>query len=233
MPFCPVNQRIPRLSNVAVLRFALPVEGAAGSRERRWCRVDSDDRVEPAVGHPRGAVGPDDDAVRRRPVAERDLRRLPRRRVEPAELARRLGRVPDRPVGRRRDVVWVRARGHGVLRHLQSGRRRRGRSSQRPPLPRQDASDDAEVTVAERPEDDRLALLERLPRRLLDDDVVCDEHVDLPRRRPRAEQPARVADLLPPGRVVLGRDRVQQRRVHGRAPEREPRGLERTAVGAR
>ena len=101
----------------------------------------------------------------------------------------------------------------------------RRRGPQRPPLARQHAADDPEAARPERPEDDRLALLERLPRRLLDDDVVRDEHRQLPGRGLRAEQPPRVPDLRAPGGVVLGGDRVEERRVDGRAPEREPCGL--------
>ena len=88
---------------------------------------------------------------------------LPRLRVEPAELAGVLGRVPDRPVGCDRHVVRVRARGDGVLLDAQAGRRGRGGPAERPPLARQHAADDPEAARAERPEDDRLALLERLP----------------------------------------------------------------------
>jgi hypothetical protein len=52
---------------------------------------------------------------------------------------------------------------------------------ERPPLARQDAADDAEPAVPERPEDDRFALLERLAGRLLDDDAVRDEDGERPR----------------------------------------------------
>ena len=144
-----------------------------------------------------------------------------------------LRRVPDRPVGRGRDVVRVRARRHGVLLDAQAGSGRRGRSPERPPLPRHHAADDAKAAVAERPEDDRLAFLERLPRRLLHDDAVGDEDGQLPGGGLRPEEPSRVADLRAPDVVVLGRDRVEERPVHGRATECESRGLEGAAVRAR
>src|SRR4029079_6838198 len=118
---------------------------------------------------------------------------------------------PDRAVGRGCDVVRVRACGHAVLLHTQPGRGARGRTPQRRPLAGQDAPDDTEPAVPERPEDDRLALLERLPGRLLDDDVVGDEDGERPLSRPGAYQPARVADLPAPGGVVLGGDGVQER----------------------
>ena len=51
--------------------------------------------------------------------------------------------------------------------------------------------------------------------------------------RASCRRAARVADLRAPGVVVLGRDRVEERRVDGRAAEREPRRLERPAVRAR
>ena len=235
MPLCPVNQRIPRLSNVAVLRFALPVEGGQPvAAKGRATGLDPDDRVEPAVGHPRGAVGPDDDAVRRGPVAERDLRRpcpspgragracpspgpctRPSRRAQARRRAGASPRAPGTPSPAARSppsrpvVAASPTPAAGRARRRGSGCSRAG--GRRAPRPRRASSPVVSV----------------------DDDAVRDEHVDRPRRRPRAEQPASVADLLPPRGVVLGGDRVQERRVHGRAAEREPGGLERAAEAAR
>ena len=52
-------------------------------------------------------------------------------RVEPAQLAGVLGRVPDRPVGRDRHVVRVRPGRHRVLLDAQAWGRVRGRCSRR------------------------------------------------------------------------------------------------------
>jgi hypothetical protein len=92
-------------------------------------RVDPHDRVQPAVGDPRGAVGPDDHAVRRRPVAQRDLRGPAGLRVEAPQAAGGLRGVPDGPIAGGRDVVGVGAVGHGELLepHRRVGRHRGGR----------------------------------------------------------------------------------------------------------
>ena len=109
MPAWPVNQSTPSASKAAVLRLAS--RRGRGQREdayRLACRVDAHDRVQAAVGDPRRAVRADDDAVRRRAGAERDLARSsPRRRVELAERPAALRRVPDAAVRRGRDVVRV------------------------------------------------------------------------------------------------------------------------------
>ena len=73
-------------------------------------RVDADDCVQAAVGDPGSAVRPDDHAVRRGAGAERGQPRAPGPRVQPAQLARVLRRVPDASVPGGRDVVRVRPR---------------------------------------------------------------------------------------------------------------------------
>ena len=99
-----------------------PVEGrrvevrvARARREREASdlprpRVDADDCVQAAVGDPGSAVGPDDHAVRRGAGAQRRQPRAPVPRVQPAQLARVLRRVPDASVPGGRDVVRVRPR---------------------------------------------------------------------------------------------------------------------------
>src|SRR5215208_752293 len=103
-------------------------------------RIDADDRVEAAVGDPRCAVGPHDHAVRCRAGPERDVQRLSRLRVQMSELARRLCRVPDAAVPRRRDVVRVLAGWDRVLLDAQCDRA--GKAASRRPGPRHYARDE-------------------------------------------------------------------------------------------
>ena len=91
-------------------------------------RVDADDRVEPAIGDPRRAIGADDDPMRRRSAAELCHLRRTRLRIEPPELARELRRVPDTAVARGRDVVRsLTARDAELLHHELERARRRAR----------------------------------------------------------------------------------------------------------
>ena len=98
------------MSKVAVLRlaFAKPF-GSGNSFTALRLRIDARDRVLPALGDPGRAVRPDDHAVRRRALAERDLLDLAGLRIEDAERALALRRVPDGAVRRGRDVVRMRA----------------------------------------------------------------------------------------------------------------------------
>src|SRR5207249_9459513 len=66
---------------------------------------DAHDRVEAAVGDPWVSIGTDDHAVRRRSRAELHHSRRAGLRIEVAELAGALRRVPDAAIGRGRDVV--------------------------------------------------------------------------------------------------------------------------------
>ena len=84
--------------------------------------VHSHDRVQAAVRDPRGAVRPDDHAVRRGTRAEVDLADLPGRRVEVAERAVVLAGVPDATVGGGRDVVRMAARRDRVLHEVEGAR---------------------------------------------------------------------------------------------------------------
>ena len=84
-------------------------------------RIETHDRVLPALGNPRGAVRSDDHAVRRRALAERDLLRFAGLRIEHAERALMLRRVPDRAVGRGRDVMRMRAGRHREILNLRVG----------------------------------------------------------------------------------------------------------------
>ena len=121
--------------------------------------------------------------------------------------------------------------GHRELAH--GGPPCRGRRAKPRPVRGHHAPDEAEAAVAERAEDDRLALLQALSGRLLHDDAVRDEHGQPPLGGLRADQPPRRLDLRAPAGVVRGRDRVEERGADGGAAEREPCGLERAAVGAR
>src|SRR5207249_11908907 len=58
---------------------------------REW--INTDDRVQTAVGDPRRTIGTDDHAVGRGPGAELDRLRLAGLWIEPAKLARELRRV--------------------------------------------------------------------------------------------------------------------------------------------
>ena len=113
----------------AIERSGVEIHVRSGQRiacELVRLRVDTHDRVQPAVGDPRVAVWPDDHAVRRRAVAEL---RHPRRaglRIEVAELAGALRRVPDASVDRGRDVVRPLTRADGELLHLRQRRDRTG-----------------------------------------------------------------------------------------------------------
>ena len=108
---------------VAVERGGIEVRVRVGSRQLEHLdllgrRVHPHDRVQAAVGDPRCAVGTDDHAVRRGARAEVDLADLPGRRVEMAERAVVLARVPDATVDGGRDVVWMAARRDRVLDEL-------------------------------------------------------------------------------------------------------------------
>ena len=90
-----------------------------------------------------------------------------------------------------------------------------------------------ELAVSEWAEDECLALLERLARRVPDDAAVCDEHGDAAGGGLRPQQPPRCGDLASPLRVVLGDNGVEKRAADGRAAEREPRRLAGPAEHAR
>ena len=197
MPFCPVNQRIPRLSNVAVLRFALPIEG--GSRKPRKAVVPGSTRTialsPPSVTHaapsgptmtPCGADPSPSGISVVPPVAGSSRPSLPVAWAVYQTVPSGAGATSCgcEPAG----TVYSCTR--GATAEVEAGRRSVA------PLPWHDASDDAEAAVPERAEDDRLAFLEALTRRLGDDDPVRDEHGHFPRRGTGAEQPSRVAYLL-------------------------------------
>ena len=112
MPVWPVNQRMPSASKAAVLRFAPRAVGGSGKAvTSSVVGVDPDDRVQAAVGDPGVAVRPGDDAVRRRAARRAGWSGRPGGRVEVAERAVVLARVPDAAVRRGRDVVRMRAGG--------------------------------------------------------------------------------------------------------------------------
>ncbi len=159
------------------------------------------------------------------------MRRFSRRRVEPAQLTRRLRRVPHRAVGCGRDVVRARSGRHLVL--LKAYGATGGRGTQRAPLPGKHPPDEPEAGPAERTEDQRLTLVEGVARRIRDDAAVGDEDRDRPRRRLCAEQAPCCGDLLAPGGVVLGADRVQQCLAHPGAAEGEAGRLTGAAERAR
>ena len=92
--------------------------------------IDPDDGVEPAVGHPGGAVRPDDHAVRRRFLAQRHLLDLAALGIEPPERALALGGVPHRAVGSGRYIMGSGALGdRKILHRLRMGRRHRDRET--------------------------------------------------------------------------------------------------------
>src|SRR5690606_12291554 len=83
--------------------------------DRLALRIVADDRVLPAVGNPRLAIGPEYHAMRRRALAERHLAIGPRIDVDDPERALALRGIPDfaRPPRRR----IVRPRAGGKLEH--------------------------------------------------------------------------------------------------------------------
>src|SRR5215472_17075066 len=102
----------------AILAEYRGVEIGAGERRRQRVQlnllglgVDPRDRVLAALGESGVAVGPDDHAVRRGAVAERNLLELAGLRIEASGEALLLAAEPDRAVGCRRDVVRVGAGG--------------------------------------------------------------------------------------------------------------------------
>ena len=130
MPLCPVNQRMPWRSKVAVFRLASGDD--AGSGKRRTRRVFGSTRTiafsPPSVIH--GAPsGPTMTPCGAEPVSEGGVPRLAGLRVEPAELAGSLRRVPDASVARRRDIVRAASRRDGIL--ADGGRCGRARSIRR------------------------------------------------------------------------------------------------------
>src|SRR5262249_10522097 len=86
-------------------------------------RIHADDGVGAAFGHPRRAVGPNDDAVRRGGAAQGDELDLAGARIEAAELAVTLGRVPDDAVLADGDVVRSRGQSVGLDGDLRAGTR--------------------------------------------------------------------------------------------------------------
>ncbi len=121
-----MNQSVPAGSKTAVFRFAPDRSGGSGNaRTRVGLAVDPHDRVEAAVGDPGRAVWARDDPVRCGAGTERDLTDVAGRRIEMAENAGSLPRVPDAAVGGRRDVVRVRASRNIELTSLE--RHRQGR----------------------------------------------------------------------------------------------------------
>ena len=115
MPLCPVNQRMPRRSNVAVFRFAYSGQAGSGNRRPRCVRgVDADDRVQPAVGDPAAPSGPTITPCGDEPHRAGRVGRRPS--PGPAGRARRVPGPCTRPSRRRGcDVVRMRPGGHGVL----------------------------------------------------------------------------------------------------------------------
>src|SRR6267142_2514904 len=77
--------------------------------------VDTRDRVLPAVGYPRRAVGPDNDIMRRRALAEIDELERAVPRIEPAQRAVALAGEPDRSIGGGRDVMRATGGGHRII----------------------------------------------------------------------------------------------------------------------
>ena len=98
--------------------------------------VDPHDRVQAAVGDPRGPIRADDHAMRGRAVPERDQPALAGGRVQQAEVTGPLGGVPDRAaVGGRGDVVGSAPGRDRVLLHPQARRGRLGGRGRRRPRP--------------------------------------------------------------------------------------------------
>ena len=84
----------------------------------RGDRIDAGDGVLAALGDPRRAVRPDDDAVGRGAGPERDVLVLAGLGIEMAEKALLLAAVPHRAVGRRGDVMRIGAGRQLIERHL-------------------------------------------------------------------------------------------------------------------
>ena len=103
---------------------ALPVmSGSHMDSQPTGGRFDGMYGVLAAFGDPGGAVGPGDDAVRRRVRSQGNLRHLAVPGIENAERALALRCVPDGAVRRWRDVMRMRAARHVIIRHLSGPRR--------------------------------------------------------------------------------------------------------------
>ena len=72
--------------------------------------IDAGDRILPALGHPRRAVGANRDAVGRGALAEIDQPGRAVARIEPPQRPVALAGEPDRAVGRGRHVMRAHAR---------------------------------------------------------------------------------------------------------------------------
>src|SRR5205823_946534 len=79
-------------------------------------RIETHDCVLPAVGEPGSAIRTLDNAVRCRSRPKRNVFGLIGFGIENAQHTFRLARIPDRPVGARRNVMWK-----GSLRKLVKG----------------------------------------------------------------------------------------------------------------
>src|SRR5260370_12072791 len=109
-------------------------------------RIDARDRVLSALRDPRRAVRSDDDAMGRGAGPKWNVLVLAALRIEAAENAFVVAAVPDRAVGRRRDVMGIVARRQliegrlrGKARCCERARKRRnhGGDESHPRLPRQ------------------------------------------------------------------------------------------------
>ena len=142
-------------------RVEVRVAARGGQRERvdvERARVDAHDRVQPAVGDPRAPSGPTITPCGAEPSPSGTCVVLPVAGSSRPSSPECCAVYQTRPVGRGRDVVRVRARRHRILATRSAaaddGARTRAHSSGLDP------ADEAEAPPAERPEDERLALVE-------------------------------------------------------------------------
>ena len=135
---------------MAVLRLAAVRSPGSGNRRTRSVRSSTRTIAfrPPSVTHA-ARSGPTITPCGARAGAERHAPAAPGPRVEPAQLARRLGREPHRPVVRRRHVMRPRAFEDRVLAQLH-GWRARTAGEPRPRV-RLDRGDDLELALTRRP----------------------------------------------------------------------------------
>jgi hypothetical protein len=77
--------------------------------------VDARDRILPAFGYPRRAVGSDNDTMGRRALAEIDEFGRAVSRIEPPQCAVALAGEPDRAIGGGRDVMRASGGGDRII----------------------------------------------------------------------------------------------------------------------
>src|SRR4051812_41740398 len=88
-----------------------PVSGQREAAGLMRGRVEAQDGIEAAIGHPGCAVRTNDDAVRRRAATQRKLIHMARARIKQTERTARLGREPHSAIRCGRDIMRATALG--------------------------------------------------------------------------------------------------------------------------